>query len=204
MKTTYENEKELIENILSVYNKDKGVDLDPCYSIGRFWKDLPEPKMKFDLSPQSEGVVAASCNNLPLQSKSVNSIMFDPPFVIGMPSKADKKSIMTGRFSGFKRLDDLKHLYSTSLQEFSRILQKDGLLIFKCQDTVTSGKQFLSHCYIISEAEKLGYFCHDIVILVRKGRIVDPKWKKQQHAYKTHSYYLVFSNGNKNPAINNE
>jgi hypothetical protein len=199
MRTTYEDEKELIENILEIYNNGREVDLDPCYSIGRFWGGLPQPKLKFDLSPQVAGVVASSCNSLPLEDNSVSSIMFDPPFVIGVGNS--KTGIMTNRFSGFKSLKDLKELYSSSLLEFSRILIQNGLLIFKCQDTVTGGKQFLSHCYIISEAEKLEYFCHDIIILVRKGRIVDPKWGKQQHAYKTHSYYLVFSKGNKNPAV---
>jgi hypothetical protein len=199
IKTTYEDEKELISGILEIYNGGQGVQLDPTFSTGRFWKGLPSPSLKFDLSPQLPDIIQANCISLPLESDTVSSIMFDPPFIIGVGES--KTGIMTNRFSGFKSLNSLKSLYTSSLTEFSRILVKNGLLIFKCQDTVTGGKQFLSHCFIISEAEKLGYFCHDIIILVRRGRIVDPKWGKQQHAYKTHSYYLVFSKGNKNPAI---
>lgn len=189
IKTTYENEKELIESILELYNDKSGVDLDPCYSVGRFWNGLPKPKLKFDLEPQTEDTEKSSCNSLPLENCSVKSIMFDPPFVIGQGKSTN--GIMRKRFSAFYKLQDLKDLYSSSLSEFLRILDKKGVVIFKCQDTVTGGKQFMTHVWVINEAEKLGYLIEDLFILVRKKAIVDPKWKKQYHARKTHSYYIV-------------
>lgn len=185
---------------MTLYNGGNMFDLDPCYSKGVFYKSFDtKPKYKFDLAPVLEEVKEADCRNLPLEDRSIKSIIFDPPFVIGVGES--KSSIITNRFSGFKSLKDLKSLYSQSLLEFSRILLPNGLLVFKCQDTVTSGKQFMTHCYIINEAESLGYTLHDLFVLVRDRAIIDPKWKKQQHARKTHSYYLVFSLGNKNPAV---
>lgn len=198
IKTTNTNEQEIIVDILTLYNNGTGVELDPCYSTGRFWEGILPPKLKFDILPQSDDVTQSSCTNLPIDSKSIQSIMFDPPFVIGVGDS--QSGIMTNRFSGFHNLDELKSLYRDSLKEFSRILLPNGLLVFKCQDTVTSGKQFLTHCFIINEAEKLGFTCHDLFILVRERAIMDSKWNKQQHARKTHSYYLVFSYGTKNPA----
>ena len=119
--------------------------------------------------------------------------MFDPPFVIGVGES--KSGIITNRFSGFKNLNELKSLYTKSMKEFSRILIDKGLLIFKCQDTVTSGKQFLTHIFVVNEAEKMGYYAKDLFILVRDSAIVDPKWGAQQHARKTHSYYVILLNG---------
>lgn len=171
IKTTYTDEKELISSMLFLYNFDKMVELDPCYSKGVF----------------------------SLENNFVSSIMFDPPFVIGVGNS--KSSIITNRFSGFKNLKELKHLYESSMLEFNRVLKNNGVFFFKCQDTVTSGKQFATHCWIISKAEELGFTLHDIFILVRERAIIDPKWGNQQeHARKTHCYYLVFSKGNKNPA----
>jgi len=50
---------------------------------------------------------------------------------------------------------ELHTFYINALKEFYRILDKNGILIFKCQDKVSSGKQYLSHVFIINEAEKL-------------------------------------------------
>lgn len=201
IKTTYSDESELISSIMKLYNGGDMFELDPCYSKGVFYKSFEtKPKYKFDLAPVLEGVNQADCTNLPINDRSIKSIMFDPPFVIGVGES--KSSIITNRFSGFKSLKDLKTLYSQSLLEFGRVLVPNGLLVFKCQDTVTSGKQFMTHCWIINEAESLGYTLHDLFVLVRDRAIIDPKWKKQYHARKTHSYYLVFTFGNKNPSVN--
>jgi hypothetical protein len=192
VKTTYTDEKELINNMLFIYNNSLPVDVDPCYSKGNFWKGLPQPKYKFDIAPQSNDTVCASCTALPLKSFSASSVMFDPPFVIGMPSEnATKKSIMTGRFSGFRNLEELKDLYTKSILEFSRLLTKGGRVYFKCQDTVTHDRQFLSHVFISNVAIQNGFTVEDIFILVRDRSIMDGKWKKQNHARKTHSFYLV-------------
>jgi hypothetical protein len=193
IRTTYTDEREMLNDILYLYNGGKGVDVDPCYSIGRFWQGLPQPKHKFDLEPQVEGTIKSSCANLPLASSSVKSIMFDPPFLIGIGESTSGK--MLARFSGFKNMAELKSLYTNSLKEFYRILEDKGLLIFKCQDTVTSGKQFLTHVFIVNEAEKMGYYVRDLFILVRDSAIVDPRWGEQQHARKTHSYYVVLFKG---------
>ena len=189
VRTTYTDEAELIGDMLGLYNGGKTVELDPCYSIGRFWNNFEKPKLKFDLIPQVEGVMEADCTNLPLANDSINSIMFDPPFMIGIGKSAS--GILTKRFSGFKSLQELQNLYSRSLIEFRRILNKDGLIFFKCQDTVTSGKQFFAHIFIINMAIAFDYIAEDLFVLVRNRAMIDPKWNGQKHARKTHSYFLV-------------
>lgn len=188
IKTTYTNERELINDVLWLYNNGEGVDVDPCYSVGNFWKGLPQPKHKFDLEPKLPEVKKADCTNLPFENETVKSIMFDPPFVT-YPSET---SIITNRFSAFKTLEELQDMYTESLSEFYRILENKGLLIFKCQDLVHNHKQFLTHNFVINRAEIEGFYSRDCIILVRDRAILSPHIQKQQHARKTHSYYLVF------------
>lgn len=187
--TTFTDETELISSMFNLYNGGETVELDPTFSKGVFWKELEAPKLKFDLFPQVEGVQQADCRHLPLENESINSIMFDPPFLIGVGKS--KSGVMTNRFSGFKRLQDLKNLYGDSLVEFYRILKKGGLVFFKCQDTVTSGKQFFTHAFLIEFAQVLGYEVEDLFVLVRERAMMDPKWNGQKHARKNHCYYLV-------------
>ena len=191
VRTVYKDERELLNDVLWLYNGGHGVDVDPCYSVGRFWKGLPQPKYKFDVVPQLPEVKQADCTNLPLENESVKSVMFDPPFVT-YPSDT---SIITNRFSAFETLEDLKDMYIESLSEFYRVLAPKGLLIFKCQDLVHNHRQFLTHVFVINRAEIEGFFCHDCIILMRDNVLLSPHVQKQQHARKTHSYYLVFSKG---------
>ena len=70
------------------------------------------------------------------------------------------------------------------------ILKNDGIVIFKCQDCVSSAKQYFSHCWVMYEAMKYGFYPKDLFILFAKNRINDGR--KQQHARKYHSYFWVF------------
>lgn len=120
------NEQEIIRDILYLHAKDTVIDCDPTYSIGNFYKKgIPQPKHKFDLTPQVPGVIGASSDNLPLENESIDTIMFDPPFVITGDTYGEAKkgsSIIAKRFMGFHNFDELKQMYSGSLKEFTRVL----------------------------------------------------------------------------------
>lgn len=122
-------------------------------------------------------------------------MMFDPPFVIGSgPSlKEDKENqnVILKRFGGFRTGQELWKFYSESLKEFHRILKPKGKLIFKCQDVVACGKQWFSHVFIMNEANGM-FKCKDLFVLNAKNRLISGKIKKQRHARKFHSYFLVF------------
>ena len=186
------NQQNIIKNIIKLY-VPQGIELDPTYSKGVFYKNMPEhePREKFDLYPQTDDTLQANANNLPHLDAQITSIMFDPPFIVGH-TKDKPTGIIGERFHGFRYISDLWKWYDDCLKEFYRILAKDGVLIFKCQDTVSSGKQYLSHVHIINEAEKLGFVCEDMFILLAKNRIVGLNHSKQKHARKYHSYFLVF------------
>ena len=194
---------EIIENILKLHTKDNTIDCDPTYSKGNCYKNgkIKEPKYKFDVNPQTEDTIKADARNLPLDDNSVNCIMFDPPFLAttGKSITAnDNNNFINKRFGVFPNEKELHQFYIDSMKEFYRILKDDGILIFKCQDKISSSKQYLSHVFIINEAIKIGYYPKDMFILLAKTRIVaDWQVKNQKNARKFHSYFLVFQKCNK-------
>ena len=185
------NQHEIIRNAIKLHCP-YGIELDPTFSKGVFYKDagIDEPLEKFDLFPQTDDTLQANANDLPHLDGQVSSIMFDPPFVVGH-TKSKPSGIIGERFHGFRYIHDLWKWYSECLEEFYRVLDSDGTLIFKCQDTVSSGKQWFSHVYIMNEAEKLGFYCKDLFVLLAKNRIIGHNHKNQQHARKFHSYFIV-------------
>ena len=200
--TSYSN-SELIKSILKLHVPNNQIDCDPTCSKGIFYKDtnIEPPRLRFDLIPQTEGCLQADCRHLPIEDDSLNCIMFDPPFVIcsGPSLKTNKQgqNIISKRFSSFSIPLSLYNFYSDSLREFYRILKNGGVLIVKCQDTVSSSVQYMSHVYIHNMAVKCGFYPKDLFILNAKGRLISSKHKNQKHARKYHSYFWVFEKGNK-------
>lgn len=190
------NQQEIIQNIINLYIPSGQIDLDPTYSKGIFYKhsSFPEPKLKYDINPLFPEVNCGDCRNLPLANNSINSIMFDPPFLAttGPSLKQDKdNNHINKRFSVYQNEIALFRMYYDSLKEFYRILALNGILIFKCQDKISSGKQYMSHIYICNMAEELGFYIKDLFVLGSQSRIIANWQKKQQHSRKFHCYFLV-------------
>jgi hypothetical protein len=192
VKSVSQDQREILSNIIRLYCPD-GFDLDPTYSAGVFYKDgvVPEPKMRFDLAPQREDVQQSDCRSLPLPDGSVVSIVFDPPFV-GGSRKDGKPGIIKTRFSYFSSIPVLREFYREALLEFYRVLRLDGILVFKCQDSVESAKQYMSHVAVMNMAYEVGYYPLDLFILTATTRIISPNQWNQSHARKYHSYFWVF------------
>ncbi len=185
------DQEEIIRWIMKLYCP-QGFDLDPTYSKGVFYKKLLQPKLKYDLEPQLPDVREADCTNLPLDSNSLNSIMFDPPFIASIP-KDKPTEIINQRFGYYRNVQtELWNMYHKALKEFYCILKNDGILVMKCQDTIDSCKQYLSHIEIVNCAINLGFYPKDLFVLLAKSRIIGKHHHKQQHARKFHSYFIVF------------
>lgn len=196
-KSVYSDEGELLRMVIRLHCPN-AFELDPTYSTGNFYKGIPQPKYRcipqpkyrFDIEPQTEGVVQADCRKLPLENESVVSIMFDPPFVAGI-GKDGKPGIIRTRFGSYKSIEELWEMYRDALKEFHRLLKPNGMLVFKCQDTISSGKQYLSHVEIINQGVKIGFYVKDLFILLASNRVMSPNMDIQYHARKFHSYYIV-------------
>lgn len=191
------NQEEIIQNILKLHVPQGFIDCDCTYSKGNFYKSgkIKEPIYKFDKFPQTEDTIQSCATNLPLEDSSINCMMFDPPFLAttGKSLKIENDSNkINKRFGVFDSEKELHKFYVDSLKEFNRVIKNNGVLIFKCQDKVSSGKQYMSHVFIINEAEKAGFYTKDLFVLLAKNRIVANWQKNQKHARKFHSYFLVF------------
>ena len=192
------SQTEIIKSIMELYIKDTQFDIDPTYSKGVFYKNIPEPRFCSDIDPPADKphVHRYDCRQLPFDASTVHSIIFDPPFVVGIPNKSRDKvgsNLIKNRFGAVKDIKTLYYdLYQLSMVEFYRILKPGGFLVFKCQDTVSSGKNHFSHCEIYNMAMFIGYIAVDLFILLAKSRMSSGRWKTQQHARKYHSYFWVF------------
>lgn len=90
--------------------------------------------------------------------------------------------------------NELKECYIGILTEAYRLLKKNGLLIFKCQD-YTDGKTTMTHCLVWMWAVKCGFYAKDIAILNLPIAKVYNGSLRQRHLRKSHCYYWIFTKG---------
>lgn len=192
------NQTDILKDILQLYIPEGKFSADVTYSKGVFYKDIPQPELKFDLIPQYEEVIKADCRQLPLEDNCLKSIMYDPPFLATSGKSLTDESDISGnliakRFGTYKNEKELHTFYVDSLTELHRVLDNNGILVVKCQDKVSSGKQYLSHVFLINKAIQIGFYPIDLFVLLAKSRIY-AAWqvKNQQHSRKFHSYFIVF------------
>ena len=189
---------EIIRNILKLHVPSRTIDCDPTFSQGVFYKNtgIEPPKYRYDIDPPVKGVEQCDCRHLPLSDSSIGCLMFDPPFLAttGESLKSDDdNNTINKRFGVYPSEKELHQFYVDSMIEFYRVLKDNGILIFKCQDKISSSKQYLSHVFIINKSVEIGFYPKDMFILLAKTRFVaDWQLENQKNARKYHSYFLVF------------
>ena len=191
------DQTEIINSILKLHVVSRKIDCDPTYSKGNLYNNtcVEPPIYKFDINP-IDGVEYGDSRNLPLCNESIECIMFDPPFLATSGKsllEENDNNIINKRFGVYPSESKLHQFYIDSMKEAFKVLKNGGILIFKCQDKVSSGKQYFSHCFIKEEAEKVGFYPKDLFILLAKNRIIaDWQREHQKNARKFHSYFWVF------------
>ena len=199
IKSISDNQDEILYNILKLYIPKGEFDCDFTYSIGNFYKHIPQPRLKFDKYPQVEGVrPLEDVDKIP--SCSLNSVVVDLPFIIKQNKFINDKSLIINRFDCF---EDDKELYTTNdymLELSYRVLVKNGLLILKTMDVNSPYGQIWVSNYVCNKAVELGFDLVDKFILTSPHRHVFYKGE-QRHARKYHSYFLVFKKKSDNKLI---
>jgi hypothetical protein len=191
-KSVFENEQELLKALINIHLEGKDIELDPMYFKGNFYKNgINQPKYKFDINPQVDGVKKADAGFLPhpILFESIKSVILDPPFLFGVHGKT-KKYYSSKTHTIFKDFNELEQCYFNIIKDACRYLVKNGVMIFKCQD-YTDNKTTMTHCLVKDIAERWGFYPKDLAILVKPNKIYNPN-TTQRHLRKIHTYFWVF------------
>jgi hypothetical protein len=196
IKSVYDKQEDILNAIIKLHCPD-GFECDLTYGNGNFYKNIPRPKLCFDIEPSFDYVEKRDSCNTGLERGSLNSIMFDPPFLTYVKNgkkHKDGKVAMTSRFGGYYTYKELWQHYLGTINESFRILKKGGHLVFKCQDIIHNHKMHCTHAKIIDFAEGDGgwFRLKDLFVLAAKHRMPGPQKGTQRHARIFHSYFLVF------------
>ena len=189
--SVFSNEQELLKNLISIHSPE-GIELDPMYFKGNFYKEIKKPKIIFDIYPQVSECSVGDARNLPLANNSILSMALDPPFMFGIHGKS--KDYYSSRTHGIMQdFSELESLYKSILVEAKRILKRGGILFFKCQD-YTDSKTTMVHCFVWKWAIESDFYAKDLAILhLPKNKIWNSNLT-QRHVRKVHSYFWVFKN----------
>lgn len=202
VRSVYFEQDEILRGIMKLHCPD-GFDCDMTYGNGRFWKNLPQPKHKFDIDQQFEGIEQACSTMLPLAPQTLGSVVFDPPFLtyVRAGREGNGSMIMAKRFAGYWRYDELEEHYRHTIIESYRVLKPGGIMVFKCQDIIHNHKMHCTHANVIFWAETEGFRLIDLFVLPAKHRLPSPnRVGTQKHSRIFHSYFLVLERNRKKPA----
>lgn len=195
--------EDVFPKILELHVPIGSVVADVTYGKGIFWKHVPPLAYKVLATDIKTGV---DCRALPYADNSIDCVVLDPPYAEGFYRRSIEHLAGTGSHRPFRETyannqatkngpkyhQAVLDLYFKAGREAFRVLRDGGVLIVKCQDEVSANKQHLTHVEIINEYEKIGFYTKDLFIVVRPNRPVVSRLKKQVHARKNHSYFLVF------------
>jgi len=176
---------------------------DVTYGLGVFWRnvDLGE----YNLVP-SDIKTGTDCRSLPYCAGSFDCVVLDPPYMEGLYRNTNEHLAGSGTHGAFriaysngqetksgpKWHDAVLDMYYRTGAEAYRVLRQEGILIVKCQDEVSANTQRLTHVEIINHYAQLGFYVKDLFVVMRTNSPCITRLKKQVHARKNHSYFLVF------------
>ncbi len=191
-RSVYHTNEEILKAIMSLHCPE-GFECDMTFGNGLFWKNIPRPRLCYDITPLHADVAQADSRMLPLPQASLRNCVFDPPFLTYVQNGRahNDKVVMTSRFGGYWRYDELEDHYRDTISEAYRVLEPGGKLVFKCQDIIHNHKMHCTHLRVVQMAELEGFRLADMFVLVAKSRMPSPQKGKQRHARIFHSYFLV-------------
>jgi SAM-dependent methyltransferase len=190
-----ESDARLIERLLDFYPRRRPeAILDATANTRKFWAGTTRPVTFLDIDPKYHPDVVGDFRAMPFGDGSFDVVVFDPPHV---PNQGrDQQKDFRDRFglgekSGAATGYSLSHLYPPFCAEAYRVLRPEGIVLAKIADYVHNHQAHWAHVDFLAAAEAAGFTNCDLIVKVRKGPIVDPKWKRAHHARRRHSYWLI-------------
>ena len=87
---------------------------------------------------------------------------------------------------------NFSYTFPPFLKEAWCVLGPEGLLLCKIADYVHDHRYQWAHVELIDAAQRVGFQPCDSIVKVRKGPIIDPKWKAAHHTRRQHCFWLIF------------
>lgn len=202
---------DVFPHVLALHVPPGSVVADVTYGQGVFWRNVSRDRYTVHATDIQMGV---DCRQLPYEEGSIDCVVLDPPYMEGLFRRSKDHLAGAGTHISFRNAysggeamqseggpkyhEAVLDLYYKAGSEAFRVLRKYGVFIVKCQDEVSANEQRLTHVELINYYQSLGFYAKDLFIVVRPNRPGVSRMKRQEHARKNHSYFLVFlkTNGN--------
>jgi len=195
---------EVFPKVLALHVPKGSTVADTTWGKGVFWANVPTTWYKVLATDLKTGT---DCRSLPYVDGSIDAVVLDPPYMEGLFRRSTSHMAGVGSHAAFRENYSngaateeggpkwhaaVTDLYFKAGLETHRVLREEGVLIVKCQDEVSANRQCLTHVEIINEFQTYGLYCKDLFVVMRTNRPIVSRLKKQEHARKNHSYFLVF------------
>ncbi len=195
---------EVFSQVVALHVPKGAVIADVTWGKGVFWQKVPSQDYEVLATDLQTGVDATA---LPYDDDSIDALVLDPPYMEGLFRKQTSHMAGNGTHAAFREHysngqatkgdgpkwhDAVVDLYQRAGAEAKRVLKTGGVFIVKCQDQVSANRQRLTHVELINHFESLDFYCKDLFVVVRPNQPGVSRMKKQVHARKSHSYFLVF------------
>lgn len=186
---------EVFPHVISLFVEPGSTVADVTYGKGVFWRRVPKDAYRLLQSDLSTGT---DCRNLPYDDRSLDCVVFDPPY---MHTPGGSAHVGHQNYEGYyqnnlaqsekKYHEAVLDLYFRAAKEAWRVLRDGGVYIVKCQDEVCANRQRLTHIEIINELAIYGFVTEDLFVVLRNGKPGVSRVLTQAHARKNHSYFVV-------------
>jgi tRNA G10 N-methylase Trm11 len=194
----------VFKTILELHVPKGATVADVTYGLGAFWREIPPDEYALKSSDMKTGV---DCRKLPYHKESIDALVLDPPYMEGLFRRATGHMAGGGSHKAFRNAysngeahngvakyhDAVLELYFRAGEEAHRVLKPMGIFIVKCQDEVSANLQRLTHVELINRYAEMGFYAKDLFVVMRSNAPCITRLKKQEHARKNHSYFLVFT-----------
>jgi len=194
-------DSELLERMLCLYPRKRPRRiLDATINGGRFWRGSSRAIIGIDIDRRYLPTIVADNIRMPFSDRAFDVVVYDPPHI---PDQGkDRTKDFNIRFGLGQRASKengytFAHLYPPFLREAYRILKPEGILLAKITDYVHDHEYKWAHVDFILAAQEVRFQPCDCIVKVRKGPIIDPKWKVAHHTRRQHCYWLVLRKSDK-------
>ena len=191
----------LLERLLAFYPRTRPKRiLDATVNGGRFWRGSSRSVIGMDIEAKHRPALVGDNTAMPFRSGSLDVVVYDPPHIPNQ-GKDNLKDFNT-RFgltlkSSKENGYTFTHTYPPFVREAHRVLKSEGILLCKITDYVHDHQYQWAHVEFVQAARAVGFTACDCIVKIRKGPIIDPKWKVAHHSRRQHCYWLVFRKSDK-------